>query len=150
MFIDLCPQSFYGIYDWWGVPKKGLEAILESNGQIGIFVEHRDVLKGIWAVNDSDKSYTGCTVEWTVMEGETVIEHHCEKCDMGPDSCIHVADFPEGYGKDKHWNVFLKLTDSEGNCIARNKYEDIQTLLPRVKGHPDRMSHEFGMRLYWA
>ena len=42
------------------------------------------------------------------------------------------------------------LTDSEGNCIARNKYEDIQTLLPRVKGHPDRMSHEFGMRLYWA
>lgn len=150
MFIDLCPQSFYGIYDWWGIPKKGLEAILESNGQIGIFVEHRDVLRGIWAVNDSCKSYTGCTVEWTVMEGETVIEHHCEKCDIGPDSCIHVADFPDEYGKDKHWNVFLTLTDSEGNCIARNKYEDIQNMLPRVKGHPERMSHEYGMRLYWA
>lgn len=24
LFNDLCPQSFYGLYDWWGWPKKGL------------------------------------------------------------------------------------------------------------------------------
>lgn len=150
MFIDLCPQSFYGIYDWWGIPKKGIEAIMESNAPIGIFVEHKGNLKGIWAVNDSDKTYTGCTAEWTIMEEDQVIEQCQKSCDLASDSCVCVWRFPENFGNNVHWNVFLKLVDADGNCIARNKYEDIQTLLPEVSGHPDRMSHEYGMRLYWA
>ena len=56
MFIDLCPQSFYGLYDWWGIPKKGLQAILESNAPVGAFAKHKDHLDSLYIVNDTDRS----------------------------------------------------------------------------------------------
>lgn len=39
MFIDLSPQSFYGVYDWWGVPKRVLNALLESNQPVVAVIE---------------------------------------------------------------------------------------------------------------
>lgn len=152
MFIDLCPQSFYGIYDWWGIPKKGLNAILESNAPVGIFAKHRDFIEGIYIVNDTDKAYKACTASWTVTEAESgklIAQDSCET-DFGADCCVQITKFPENYGKGMKWNLSLDLMDEQGNSIARNVYTDICTLLPHVKGHPERMSHEIGMRLYWA
>lgn len=62
----------------------------------------------------------------------------------------HGKTFEKEYGKGKKWNLTLILSDNSGKCMAKNTYQDICTLLSRVDGHPDRMSHEFGMRLYWA
>ena len=61
-----------------------------------------------------------------------------------------IAHIEKEYGKGKKWNLTLILSDNNGKCMAKNTYQDICTLLSRVDGHPDRMSHEFGMRLYWA
>ena len=152
MFIDLCPQSFYGIYDWWGIPKKGLNAILESNTPVGIFAKHRDFIEGIYIINDTDKAYKACRASWTVTEAESgklIAQDSCE-ADFGADCCVQITKFPENYGKGMKWNLSLDLMDEQGNSIARNVYTDICTLLSHVKGHPDRMSHEIGMRLYWA
>ena len=66
------------------------------------------------------------------------------------DSRVMVKTFEKEYGKGKKWNLTLILSDNSGKCMAKNTYQDICTLLSRVDGHPDRMSHEFGMRLYWA
>lgn len=152
MFIDLCPQSFYGLYDWWGVPKKGLSAMMESNAPIGVFVKHKDSMDGIYAVNDTEKGYQGCLVRWIITDGETgeLVEENSRVIDLEEDSCKKVFAFPKEYGYGKKWNVFLVMKDAKGNYLAQNRYTDICTLLSRVKGHPDRMSHETGMRLYWA
>ena len=152
MFIDLCPQSFYGLYDWWGIPKKGLQAMLESNSPVGVFAKYRDVLDGLYAVNDTDKKYEDCEVFWVITETESgnVVEHNNGKIHMEPDSVREIIHFPEGYGEGQRWNLYVSMTDHEGNCIAQNSYRDIFALSSRVKGHPERMSHETGMRIYWA
>ena len=152
MFIDLCPQSFYGLYDWWGIPKKGLQAMLESNGPVGIFAKYRDTLDGLYAVNDSDKRYEECEVFWVITETESgnIIAQESVKIQMEPDSAQEAVHFKEGCGEGQRWNLYVSIRDKEGNCIAQNSYKDIFALSPRVKGHPERMSHETGMRIYWA
>ena len=68
MFIDLCPQSFYGLYDWWGIPKKGLQAILESNAPVGVFAKHKDYLDSLYIVNDTDGALGECELTWIITE----------------------------------------------------------------------------------
>lgn len=152
MFIDLCPQSFYGLYDWWGIPKKGLQAMLESNSPVGIFAKYRDALDGIYAVNDTDKKYEDCEVFWVITEtkGGNVVGQGAEKIHMEPDSVKEAVHFRDGYGEGQRWDLYVSITGKDGNCIAQNSYRDIFALSSRVKGHPERMSHETGMRIYWA
>ena len=152
MFIDLCPQSFYGLYDWWGIPKKGLQAILESNAPVGVFAKHKDHLDSLYIVNDTDGALGECELTWIITEtlnGE-LVEKGSVKAEVPADSRVMVKTFEKEYGKGKKWNLTLILSDNSGKCMAKNTYQDICTLLSRVDGHPDRMSHEFGMRLYWA
>lgn len=152
MFIDLCPQSFYGLYDWWGIPKKGLQAMLESNAPVGIFAKYRDTLDGIYAVNDTAKRYEDCEVRWVITETESkkIVVENTVKIQINPDSVQEVAGFEDNFGEGQRWNLYMCITDRDGVCLAQNFYEDIFALAPRVKGHPDRMSHETGMRIYWA
>lgn len=152
MFIDLCPQSFYGLYDWWGIPKKGLQAMLESNSPVGIFAKYRDALDGIYAVNDTDKKYEDCEVFWVITEteGGDVVEQGTIKICMEPDSVGEAVHFQKGYGEGQRWNLYVSITGKDGDCIAQNSYKDIFVLSSGVKGHPERMSHETGMRIYWA
>ena len=152
MFIDLCPQSFYGLYDWWGIPKKGLQAMLESNSPVGIFAKYRDALDGIYAVNDTDKKYEDCEVSWVITEskGRDMVEQGTKKIHMEPDSVKEAVHFKDGYGEGQRWDLYVSITGKDGSCIAQNSYRDIFALSSRVKGHPERMSHETGMRIYWA
>ena len=89
---------------------------------------------------------------WIITEtlnGE-LVEKGSVKAEVPADSRVMVKTFEKEYGKGKKWNLTLILSDNSGKCMAKNTYQDICTLLSRVDGHPDRMSHEFGMRLYWA
>ncbi|MCA5963100.1 hypothetical protein LC724_25585 [Blautia sp. RD014234] len=135
-----------------GDSEKGLQAMLESNSPVGVFAKYRDVLDGLYAVNDTDKKYEDCEVFWVITETESgnVVEHNNGKIHMEPDSVREIIHFPEGYGEGQRWNLYVSMTDHEGNCIAQNSYRDIFALSSRVKGHPERMSHETGMRIYWA
>jgi len=65
-------------------------------------------------------------------------------------SVKEAVHFRDGYGEGQRWDLYVSITGKDGNCIAQNSYRDIFALSSRVKGHPERMSHETGMRIYWA
>ena len=152
LYSDLCPQSFYGIYDWWGMPKAGLDAALESNMPVGIFAKYNaDRIDEIVAVNDRMESLGICNVEWIITDEEQNILLSGNKSVSIPEDCIMpIAKLRFGLADAGVVNLSLILTDEEGEVIAKNRYLDIAHMPEHVKGHPSRMSHEFGVRLYWA
>ena len=119
---------------------------------MGVFSKHKDYLDSLYIVNDTDGALGECELTWIITEtlnGE-LVEKGSVKAEVPADSRVMVKTFEKEYGKGKKWNLTLILSDNSGKCMAKNTYQDICTLLSRVDGHPDRMSHEFGMRLYWA
>jgi beta-mannosidase len=151
MFIDFCPQSFYGIYDWWGVPKKGLQALLESNQPLGIFMEYKDEPIAIWVVNDYLHSFTGSSIVWMVSnEGGSMVVQGEQKLDIISDSVQKVTDLSFSIEQECTYTVSLYVRNSEGQLLAKNIYKDAFHHPAHPKGHPHRMSHELGVRLYWA
>lgn len=151
MFIDLCPQSFYGIYDWWGIPKKGLDAMLESNMPLGIFMEYSDKPIAIWVVNDYIKEFTDCNVRWVVSDdhGNLVVSGN-KVINIPSDCIIRVCDLQFSIEPDKRYNIILYVDDCNGNELTRNAYYNAFNHPEHPKGHPSRISHELGMRLYWG
>ncbi len=151
MFIDLCPQSFYGVYDWWGLPKPGLQALIESNQPLGVFMEHRDGPVAIWAVNDLLTAFPNCTVDWVALseEGHVVAEGRLA-VDLPANAALWVSDLSFPVAADRGYRVRLAMHDAEGHLLAANTYEDPFRHPPHPQGHPDPMSHELGMRLFGA
>lgn len=150
LFSDLCPQSYYGLFDWWGLPKAGLDAILESNMPIGVFLKYKDKLNSIYAVNDLDKEVGVCTAQWVITDGNHKVIAKSEKeINLGKDSIVKVCDLDIDVSQFESINVALLLI-KDGEILAANHYEDVLNMPEHVKGHPSRMNHEFGMRLYFA
>jgi beta-mannosidase len=151
MFIDLCPQSFYGVYDWWGMPKEGLRALEESNQPIGIFMEHKEKPIAIWAVNDLARSLGQCVVAWTVLDEEgAVITSGQQTVDIPEDCAVRVCDLAFAVDPNTPLRVTLTLHDANGQLLAKNVYRNPFQHPAHPEGHPQRMSHELGMRLYRA
>jgi hypothetical protein len=152
MFIDLCPQSFYGVYDWWGVPKMGLKALMESNQPLGIFMEQTaDQPVGIWLVNDLDKSFGTCTVEWTVTDdNHTLITSGEKSLQLESDASYYISDLSFEVDNGIQYRVSLIVKDENGLILATNSYEDPFHHPVHVKGHPWRMNHEYGVRVYYV
>lgn len=151
MFIDLCPQSFYGVYDWWGMPKEGLRALQESNGPIGVFMLYKDAPGRLFAVNDTLDEYAGCTAAWTATddEGNTVAAGR-KTIDLPADSLVEIGELKFVVSDEKKYSVYLSVRDAAGKLLAQNSYRDAFHHPAHPEGHPQRMSHELGMRLYWA
>jgi beta-mannosidase len=156
MWIDFCPQSFYGVYDYWGVPKAegiggGLRALEESNRPVGIFMEYKDAPVALHAVNDRDEDLGECMAEWTVTksDGERVTAGH-QTIHLGPDSHVRIADLAFEVHPDVRYQVALVLRGSDGRELARNLYRDPFHSPSHPEGHPTRIDHELGMRLWWA
>ena len=151
MFIDLSPQSFYGVYDWWGIPKTGAPAMIESNQPVGVFMEYKDAPEALWAVNDFDYALGGCRLGYTVTTGggELVCEGE-RTVYIGADAAVRVCDFTLDIDNTLSYNVSLILTGPDGKTITRNVYRDAFNHPEHPKGHPNRMTHEYGMRLYEA
>jgi beta-mannosidase len=156
MWIDFCPQSLMGVYDYWGVPKAkgiggGLRALEESNHPVGIFMEYKDAPVALHAANDSDEDLGECTAEWTVTksEGERVTGGH-QTVHLGADSHVRAADLAFEVRPDLRYQVALVLRGPDGRVIARNLYRDPFHPPAHPQGHPARFDHEIGMRLWWA
>ena len=151
LFNDMCPQSFYGIYDYWGLPKKGLDAMLESNMPQGVFLKYsRDHVDGIYAVNDDLEEIGDVQVKYVFTDGDgKVIVSGVHDLHMGADSAVHVCDVALKAEDHDVVNCALLLMKN-GRVIHSNHYEDLFHMPDHVEGHPDRMSHEVGIRLYFA
>ncbi len=146
LFSDIGPTSFYGLYDWWGIPKKGLDAMLESNMPVGIFIKYKEHLDSVYAVNDYYYSLGECEAHITItdLSGEILYEDS-KKILMTADSKIRIFELNQKFGNHIDVALILKKQDQ---ILAHNLYMDIYNMPPHIKGHPSRMSHEFGIRLY--
>jgi beta-mannosidase len=156
MWIDFSPQSFYGVYDYWGVPKTeglggGLRAMMESNQPIGIFMEHTTKPFALYAVNDSLADLGNCVAHWRVTSSSNkVVADDSQPVRVGPDSGQKIRDFTFSMNEGETYNVELNLWSADGTLLAHNVYVNSFHPQPRPKGYPDRMDDELGMRLWWA
>lgn len=156
MWIDFCPQSFYGVYDYWGRPKVeglggGLRALEESNAPVGIFMEYKDSPVALHAVNDSLEDLGDCMAEWVAatQDGHEVgsgkVPIH-----LGPDSHVRVGEPAFPVRKDTVYRVTLLLRAADDHVLARNVYLDPFHPQRIPEGYPQRMDPDIGMRLWWA
>lgn len=156
MWIDFSPQSFYGIYDYWGVAKAeglggGLRAMMESNQPVGIFMEHTTKPLALYAVNDSLSDLGGCVAHWRVTTSSAeVVAEDSQPVRIGPDSKEKIRDFSFAMKDGETYNVELELLSPDGKILARNSYVNPFQPQPRPQGYPERMDDELGMRLWWA
>jgi beta-mannosidase len=151
MFIDLSPQSFYGVYDWYGFPKPAVQAMAESNQPVGVFMEYKDIPEAIWVVNDFDYELGDCRLHYIVTsDGGDIICEGSRDIYIGADAAVRVCDFVFDVNGSLIYNVALTLTDKNNKTAAQNIYRDAFRHPAHPKGHPERMSHEYGMRLYEA
>ena len=149
LFTDIGPQSFYGLYDWWGLPKEGLKALEESNQPIGVFMEYKDEPIAIWVVNDLLEAYKDCTVEWVVSNSSGMeIVSGSQKIDISGDSVNRLCDLTFDVDKDEVYDVHFFVKDSKGQPLTSNTYKDAFHHPPHPKGHPGDMNHEIGMRVF--
>lgn len=148
LFGDLCPQSYYGICDYWGIPKRGYDALLESGQPVGIFLKYREGVDGVYAVNDHPRSFGLCRAEWVFRDemGELLLAGEKEFT-LEADCCVPLCQL-KGWRSEGVVSADLLLTGSDGTLLARNHYADLFHLPPHPKGHPDAISHELGLRLY--
>ena len=150
LFNDMCPQSFYGLYDWWGIPKAGADAMLESNMPTGIFMKYKDSLDSIYVVHDLLKPLGDCVATCVITDatGRVILKKQ-EELYVGSDTIVKVCDLNIDLDKDTiiHAALILKREDE---IICTNQYDDIFHMPRHTKGHPTRMSHETGVRLFNA
>lgn len=151
LFNDLCPQSFYGIYDYYGLPKAGLDAILESNMPLGLFLKYNgDHTDGIYAVNDDLEAVGEVEARYVFTDADgNVIASETHTLQLGADDIVHVCDVNIKAEEGKCVNCALILTKN-GKVIYSNHYEDLFNMPEHVKGHPHLLSHEVGMRYFFA
>ena len=156
MWIDLSPQSFYGIYDWWGLPKMegiggGLRALEESNQPVAVLLDCEERPAALWVVNDMLDDLGLCTLTWSVqgLSGD-VTTRGSSTVEVGPDSLVRAGEIVLLDLPEECHRVLLTLHDADGQVLARNGYYDPLVHPPHPEGHPQRMDHELGMRLYWA
>jgi beta-mannosidase len=151
MFIDLSPQSFYGIYDWYGVPKYALRAMGESNQPVGVFMRHKDKPESLWIINDKDYGFGECVLNYTVTDyTNNLVTEGALKAEVGADCALKICDFDFAVGAGIKYRVTLALSDKSGNILAKNIYDDPFNHPRHPEGQPENASHHFGMRLYRA
>ena len=151
LFNDMCPQSFYGVYDWWGLPKRGLDAMLESNQPVGVFLKYsREATDGIYVVSDEPEPLGEVELRYVFTdENGDIVSEGTQALTLAADSLVRAADVRFEAGQYRKLNCALVLT-RKGVVLSRNRYEDLFHMPEHVEGHPERISHELGMRLYFA
>lgn len=149
LFCDISPNSMYGVVDWYGLPKKGLAAIYESNMPIGVFLRfNEEKIYALYAVNDNYESIEGCKLRLVLTDSN-------RKClldtvfsvDLPADDKVLVTDeisyeMPE----NRIVNAYLTL-EKNGKYLARNHYHDILKMRSTVR-IPNLVSHEIGLRIF--
>lgn len=150
MFIDLCPQSFYGVLDYWATPKMGWSALEESNQPLAIMaiLPETGASKNaeIIIANDTDNAYTG-TVSWHLVYGDKVIASDHFAASIGPDDVAVCGSLPE-IRVLEGMELFVHYRDERNHIIGKNHYRSPFIEMNHIPGHPNVINSELGMRLY--
>lgn len=144
LFTDLCPQSFYGVLDFYGVPKKGYEALLESCRPLGLIARPTEAGFRILLVNDLLRSFSG-RVEYSVLREGTALQNGSIPADVGEDSLSVVAEVPCTFDGGPV-ELRLRFCGGDGELLAWNTYRDAFLEYPQMLGQT--IDNELGMRLY--
>jgi beta-mannosidase len=151
MFIDLCPQSFYGVYDWWGTPKPGLRAFEESNQPRAVILEQTaSETVAIWFVNDTLTDVGEVHVAWTATDEKGVVIANGLKAISGTSNAQTLVAPLHLTASLGRIDLDLIATDADGVLVATNAYRGLFDHPPHPAGHPARFSPEFGVRIYSA
>lgn len=152
LFSDVAPQSFYGLADWWGVLKCDADYCMESNMPLGAFLEfNAEKTVAIWAVNDTPKELKNCRVVWSVTnEHGELLFNDCCVATLPRDGSVKIGCPLLKVTDSIKYNIRIAVMSSDGSLLAENRYEDIFKKNAHPAGHPMRIDHELGMRLYWA
>jgi len=147
LFCDMCPQSFYGVYDWWGLPKAGVQALEESNQPLAVFLHYGPQgIYGICAVNDTDHEYKNVTIRLLMHQrgNESV---YTFRGDLGADGALRFAADELQFDRENPIDIDLVM-ENDGRILALNHYQDVLSFPAPPPGYPSRISHELGVRLY--
>lgn len=151
MFIDLSPQSFYGIYDWWGYPKPSLENILPSNQPTAVIIRQTAAeATGVLLINDTKTDFGKVTVTVTIWDDGEEILHKTQAATLGAGEAVDLIPFNLRKKDTGRLDAVVAAVSESGQVVARNFYTDMFNHPRHVEGHQHRMSHELGMRLYHA
>ena len=145
MFIDLCPQSYYGVLDWWGVLKPGFKALLESNQPVAVMVKRTGAMLSLVAVNDTPNTLIG-TLCYTVRQGISILASGKYEMELGPDSVVTVLDILEVDAAPLE--ITLEFVSLNGSLLSRNYYAAFGNSIRHIAGHPSRFDNEIGTRTY--
>jgi len=150
LFNDMCPQSYYGVYDWWGLPKKGVRALEESNQPLAVFMSYglKEIHK-ICIANDTLNDYGEVSVRITMIRNKAEESSHVFTASLGKDTLVTFSPDVLTYEATDCIDVTLVLEKGH-QVLAINHYENIFAFPQKLPGYPSRISHEFGVRLYDA
>ena len=146
MFIDLCPQSFYGIYDYYGYPKRGLEAVLESGMPVAVMARKTDDGFGIYIANDLLRKLSGKVV-CSVMQNGISIYSASFDASCAPDSLTQIGKAV--FKADGSYDIKLRFIGEDGEVISENSYRKAFEEMHHIKGHSQELDNELGMRLFY-
>lgn len=145
MFIDLCPQSFYGILDFYGTPKRGYYAMLECGGPLALIAQRTQAGFRIVLVNDYLKTFQG-TVAYTVLENGVCRARGEFQAEIGPDTRVDVGDAVWDFRPDSPAELRLAFTGADGAVLTKRHYSAAFLEFPAMAGQT--MDNELGMRTY--
>ena len=147
LFSDPAPQSFLGCIDWWGTPKGGFRAMLESNQMQCAILEHNTTAIALWAVNDSPVAYDGAVLEAVVTDanGKKVVSERYTVNLPADGEAVRAADFTHDL---TGMTVTLELRTADGKLLNRNRYVNPLQHPAHPAGHPNKMNNDIGMHVY--
>lgn len=145
LFCDPLPQSFFGVIDFWGTPKKGYLALSESNRPVTVILEADTESKAVWAINDTLKTVSGHIKITTVAKDGNLIDFREADVVVPADGLVRVFDYPYACGECR---VFISFTDSDGELIAKNSYTDPTIHPAHPEGHPFYIDSEYSVPIY--
>lgn len=147
MFIDLCPQSFYGILDWWGIPKISYQAFLESNQPTAVLAFPEQEQIHVMLVNDTDEEKTGI-LHFTVFVNGLLYKQGEFSAKIAADSSCVVGSFASFAPFTENKDLELLFLHENGSVISRNRYQGAFCEQKHIPGHPVPVNNELGMRIF--
>lgn len=145
MFIDLCPQSFYGVIDFYGIPKKGYHALLESCKPLGLIAKQSKQGFCIYLVNDYRKEFSG-NVFFSVLKDGVSCSSGCFEVEVGEDSLICAGEVCWEFNEEEAVDLHLEYRSYKGKILAERIYHNAFQEFPCMAGVT--FDNELGMRTY--
>ncbi len=145
LFSDPLPQTFYGLYDFRGLPKPVADAVRESNQPIAVILRHDTEAKDLWVINDTTAAVSGSLYVCVTEEEGRVAAERRIPVTVGSDSAVRVCDFSE---VPERCLVLLRLLSEKEELLAENHYRNPLLHPAHPEGHPFNLDCEYGMPLY--